>query len=137
MVRGLVGAPRTTMAIPSSPSLLIATPFLAFLNIGATEILVIALLALVLFGAERIPEIARQLGRAKAQFEASARDFSRQIDKERGQEFRPGDAVPRSHVEGTKLTEEERIRRAARELGIETEGLAVEEMRTLIARRLQ
>jgi len=39
-----------------------------FQNIGTPEILVIALVLMVLFGAKKIPEFARGLGEAGSQF---------------------------------------------------------------------
>ena len=50
--------------------------------LGFTEILLIALFILIVFGAKRIPELARAMGRAsyefkkaKADLEAESRDF--------------------------------------------------------------
>ena len=43
-------------------------------GIGTTEILVIAVVALVLFGPSKIPEFARQLGRAVNMFKKGLRE---------------------------------------------------------------
>jgi sec-independent protein translocase protein TatA len=40
-------------------------------NIGTTEILLLLLLALLLFGARRLPEIGRSLGRGMREFKDS------------------------------------------------------------------
>ena len=52
------------------------------MSLGFTEILLIALFILIVFGAKRIPELARAMGRAsyefkkaKADLEAESRDF--------------------------------------------------------------
>lgn len=37
-------------------------------NIGATELIIILLVILVLFGARKLPEFARSLGKAKGEF---------------------------------------------------------------------
>ncbi len=51
------------------------------MGIGTSELLVIFLVVLLLFGAKRIPEIARSLGRASREFK-NARDGLRdEIDK--------------------------------------------------------
>ena len=43
-------------------------------GIGTTEILVIAVVALVLFGPAKIPEFARQLGRTVNMFKSGLRE---------------------------------------------------------------
>lgn len=48
-------------------------------SIGSGEIMVVLILALLLFGAERLPELARSLGRALAQFRRASQDFHDQI----------------------------------------------------------
>lgn len=42
-------------------------------NVGSTELLVILVVALLLFGAKQIPEIARALGRSVNSFKAGLR----------------------------------------------------------------
>ncbi len=48
---------------------------LGFANIGSTELLLIVLVILLLFGARRIPEIARALGRATHEFKKAKDDI--------------------------------------------------------------
>ncbi len=43
-------------------------------RIGISEILVIAIVILVLFGSKKLPEIASSLGKALREFKKSARD---------------------------------------------------------------
>jgi sec-independent protein translocase protein TatA len=43
--------------------------------IGDSELLLLVLLFLVLFGGKRLPEFARTLGRAVAEFKKAAREF--------------------------------------------------------------
>lgn len=93
-------------------------PVLAiFQNISGTEIIVIALLVVLLFGAHKIPELARSLGKAQREFQ-KARDAATQ----------ELEAAP---------TEAERIQKAARDLGISTEGKSVDELKLEIAQRLK
>lgn len=49
------------------------------MNISASEIVLIALLALVLFGPKRLPEIGRQVGRAIAEVRRVSRQFEREV----------------------------------------------------------
>ncbi len=46
-----------------------------FQNIGFTEILLIAVVALILFGPQKLPELGRTLGRAIFEFKKSTRDL--------------------------------------------------------------
>lgn len=46
---------------------------------GAGEILLILVVILLLFGAERLPGMARSLGKALEEFRRSARDLSRDL----------------------------------------------------------
>jgi Tat protein translocase TatB subunit len=49
------------------------------LNIGAPELLVIVVVALVVFGPNRLPELARQAGRAMAEVRRMADGFSAEV----------------------------------------------------------
>jgi sec-independent protein translocase protein TatA len=48
------------------------------MSIGFTEILVIILVILLLFGAKRIPEIAKALGRASHEFKKAKEDIKQE-----------------------------------------------------------
>lgn len=49
------------------------------MNIGAGEIVLLAILALILFGPKRLPEIGRQVGRALAEVRRVSREFEREV----------------------------------------------------------
>jgi sec-independent protein translocase protein TatB len=49
------------------------------MNLGAGEIVLLAILALVIFGPKRLPEIARQVGRAVAEVRRVSREFEREV----------------------------------------------------------
>ena len=49
------------------------------MNLGAGEILLLALLALLLFGPKRLPEVGRQVGRALAEVRRVSREFEREV----------------------------------------------------------
>ncbi len=51
---------------------------LAF-GLGASEIGIIILVIVVFFGASKIPDLARSLGRAKGEFEKAKRDVEREL----------------------------------------------------------
>lgn len=50
-------------------------------GLGTTEILMIALLVLVLFGAKRIPEFMQGLGKGVREFRKAAKDIQNEIEK--------------------------------------------------------
>jgi Tat protein translocase TatB subunit len=52
------------------------------MNLGLGEIAVLILLALILFGPKRLPEIARQMGKFIAEFKRASSDFQNQIQQE-------------------------------------------------------
>jgi sec-independent protein translocase protein TatA len=54
-----------------------------FQNIGTTEIVIIALVILMLFGAKKLPEFARGLMKAKKEFKESYKDDDEKADKKK------------------------------------------------------
>ncbi len=52
------------------------------MNLGMPEMLFIALLALIVFGPKRLPELARQFGKIMAEFKRATNDFKYQIENE-------------------------------------------------------
>ncbi|HJQ34930.1 MAG TPA: twin-arginine translocase TatA/TatE family subunit [Pyrinomonadaceae bacterium] len=52
-------------------------PLFVFEFLGTTELLVIALVALILFGPRKLPEIGRQVGKSIAEFKRASDDFKR------------------------------------------------------------
>ena len=55
---------------------------------GTTELVIIGILAIFLFGAKRIPELARNMGQAKGEFQAGMSEVtspsSAEADMDRG-----------------------------------------------------
>ncbi|HEV8359690.1 MAG TPA: twin-arginine translocase TatA/TatE family subunit [Candidatus Thermoplasmatota archaeon] len=112
---------------------------LALLDVGPTEFLLIAGLFLLLFGADKIPDLARSVGKATAQFRGAAKEFQDQLDRERGLAFRPGDAVPPAQKRQLAEAEDQQLaqlRAAARALGIDPQGKGEAELRAAIAGRV-
>ncbi|MBI2438396.1 MAG: twin-arginine translocase TatA/TatE family subunit [Lentisphaerae bacterium] len=64
-------------------------------SMGAGEILLILVVILLLFGAERLPAMARSLGKALEEFRRSARDLTRDVmDSHPAKPARPPVAQP-------------------------------------------
>ena len=53
-----------------------------FRNLGWPEILIILLFILLLFGAKKLPEIARSLGKSLKEFKKATRDIKKELDVE-------------------------------------------------------
>ena len=52
-----------------------------FGNLGTPEIMLIALVVLVLFGAKKIPEFMQGLGKGVREFRKAAKDIQEEIEK--------------------------------------------------------
>lgn len=63
---------------------------LAFGGLGAGEWLVILLVVVILFGAKRVPELARALGQAKKEFQKASREVADELHKDE----KPSDPSP-------------------------------------------
>ena len=77
------------------------------------DVLLVVGIFVLLFGASKIPEIARSLGRAKGEFEKGAREGREMLSKE------PADAQ----------ADDAKLLKAARELGIPTEGRSISDVK--------
>lgn len=80
-------------------------------GIGAPELLLIFLAVLLLFGAKRIPEIARGLGKGIREFKDATHDIKREIetstdDRPRVQSPQYGTSTPRTDTYAAPQTQE-------------------------------
>ena len=58
-------------------------------GLGVQELLLILLIILLLFGARKIPEIARGLGKSVAEFKKGTRELEDEIKKEEPEKRQP------------------------------------------------
>lgn len=56
--------------------------FFLFLNLGAPEIIIIALVVLLLFGGKKIPELMKGLGKGVHSFKEGMKDVENEINKD-------------------------------------------------------
>lgn len=83
----------------------------AFLGgLGGWEVLVILLVLLIFFGAKRIPDLAKGLGKGIKEFKDATKDIKDEIDKEevppvnnQKRDQQPADAVKETEVKEEKL----------------------------------
>ena len=70
-------------------------------NIGPLEIIVILIIALIVFGPKRLPELGRSLGRGIREFRGSlSGDRDEDEEKAPAQELEPGERQPVAHKRG-------------------------------------
>ena len=72
-------------------------------QVGATELIILLSIILLLFGAKRIPELARSLGRGKREFHKGASEDANAI-REQGE--RPEDDEKSAHPEGGRAEQQ-------------------------------
>ncbi len=101
---------------------------------GMEWIIVIVVIILLLFGAKKIPELARSIGRARAEFsrgQAMVDKEIREAERKRKEAEEPkaaGDTDAEKDEDEVDLD----IQKAAKALGIEPKGKTEEELKVLI-----
>lgn len=81
-------------------------------NLGATEILIILAIVLLLFGANKLPELARSMGRSARIFKSEVKEMRREdmedapvsADDVRPEPIRPSELPPASYSQETRST---------------------------------
>ncbi len=95
--------------------------------LGNSEILVILIFALLLFGPQKLPELARSLGKAVAEYRRAAREIEEEVNRELSQ------AVEK---EITQAQEEmDLLREIALNMNIDPTGKSREELLREIKKR--
>jgi len=76
------------------------TPPFAFLGpIGGPEMIMIFIVVLLLFGAKKLPELARGVGKSMGEFKKAREEFEREITRSEDdvrREDRPKDVTPKA-----------------------------------------
>ncbi|HZQ23251.1 MAG TPA: TatA/E family twin arginine-targeting protein translocase [Terriglobales bacterium] len=82
------------------------------MNLGFPEMIFIFLIALIIFGPKKLPEIGRQIGRALNEFKRASNEFKAQIESEIANidhevqpEILPPDKAPTGSIPSGTLTE--------------------------------
>lgn len=92
---------------------------------GALEIALIVVAIIVLFGASKIPELARSLGKATGEFKKGKHEIERELtDVEKSIKETPGE------------NRSSKIKQMARDIGISTEGKTDEQLLEEIQKKM-
>ncbi len=91
--------------------------------LGMPEILIIVLVVVVLlFGAKKLPELARSIGRAKGEFDRGKMEIEREIREDKAKD---------------EKSNEKDVVKAAKNLGIDTQGKSEEELKVEIKKKME
>jgi sec-independent protein translocase protein TatA len=78
------------------------TTLASFMNLGGPDLLIILLIVLVLFGAKKLPELARGLGQAIKEFQKAKDEFTDELHKAGQSDTAPKGNAPASTVARTE-----------------------------------
>jgi len=95
---------------------------LALLGLGGEEIVLVLVIIVIFFGAAKIPELARAMGRAKGEFQKGAQEGEQMASVK--------DAPP------IEAVDEQKVRKAAAEMGIATEGRPISDIKADMRARM-
>lgn len=113
---------------------------LAFLNLGPSELALLLVLFVLLFGAQRLPDIARSLGRFKGEMDKAQREVRNSLKSEDERALEEQLAFERLREAQMRAQSEdperEALARAAEALGLVSAGRSGEELKAAIAARL-
>ncbi len=92
---------------------------------GPMEIALVVVVIIVLFGASKIPELARSLGKATGEFKKGQKEIERELTE-----------VEKSIKETPAENKSSKIKQMARDLGISTEGKTEEQLLEEIQKKM-
>lgn len=92
---------------------------------GTTEIILIVIVVIILFGASKVPELARSLGKATGEFKKAQRETELELKD-----------VEKSIKESKSPEEKPKIKQMASDLGIAVEGKSDEQLLDEIQKKM-
>lgn len=111
---------------------------LAFLNLGASEIVLILLVLLILFGADKAPQLARSLGQARAKLDQARGQFTEAMKTTEEKALDEQFAFERERERKIREADPDHaaLVNAAEQLGLQTQGLSDAELKAAIRAKL-
>lgn len=94
-----------------------------------SEIMLILVVVLLLFGASSIPKLMRSLGRAQGEFNRAKREFDQEV-------ARSESGITAATTTATGTPSEDQVRRTARDLGIAESGKPLDQVKREIQQKL-
>lgn len=90
-----------------------------FMPVGTEWLVLLVVVIVFLFGARKIPDLARSIGRARGEFEKGRRESDEELEEKK------------------EPTEREKLEKAANSLGISVEGKSDDELREAVKKALE
>lgn len=78
-----------------------------FANLGVTELIVILVIVLVLFGARRVPEIGASIGKGIREFKKNINDIDRDVRDPIRDAMRTDDRLPAAETRPVRMEDEQ------------------------------
>ena len=78
-----------------------------FANLGFTELMVILVIVLVLFGARRVPEIGASIGKGIREFKKNINEIDRDVRDPIRDAARPDDRLPAGETRPVRMDDEQ------------------------------
>jgi sec-independent protein translocase protein TatA len=111
---------------------------LAFLNLGASEMILILVLLLLLFGADKAPQLARSLGKARSELERAKGQFNEALktEEDRAWDEQLAFEKERERKIAEAAPERQQLVGAAEAMGLQTQGLTDAEIKAAMQAKL-
>jgi sec-independent protein translocase protein TatA len=94
---------------------------------GSEWLIVIVIVVVLIFGANKIPNLAKSLGRASGEFQKGKVEAEQEVARMKAQGAQPAQPTESDH---------DRLMRAAKELGISTDGKTDDQIRGEVKKAL-
>ncbi len=94
---------------------------------GSEWLIVIVIVVVLIFGANKIPDLAKSLGRASGEFQKGKVESEQEVARLKAQGAQPAQPAESDH---------DKLMRSAKELGVSTEGKTDDEIREEVKKAL-
>ncbi len=78
------------------------TPTLAIMGLGGQEMVLVFLVVLLLFGAKKLPQLARGIGKSAGEFKRARAEFENEITRAESETAKSDEPVAKSKTEDSE-----------------------------------